>query len=105
MPDPEPSVRVVDNADRHRYEAYLGDELAGFVSYRTGPGVVILVHTEVGVGFEGHGVGGQLAAAALADVRARNLKVDPLCPFIAAYLERHPEFSDVVSDAGPRSGT
>jgi predicted GNAT family acetyltransferase len=105
MPESDSPVRVTDNAERRRYEAYLGDDLAGFVTYRTEPGVIVLVHTEVGAAFEGHGVGGHLAAAALADARARNLKVDPLCPFIAAYLERHPEFSDVVAGAGPASRT
>ena len=61
MPEPDSSVRVVDNPDRSRYEAYVGDELAGFVIYRKRPGVVVTVHTEVNAGFEGHGVGSRLA--------------------------------------------
>jgi len=103
MPEPDSSVRVVDNPDKERYEAYVGDELAGFVTYRARPGAVVLVHTEVDDAFEGRGVGGRLAAGALDDLRARGVKVEPLCPFIARYIQRHPEFSDLVarSDPGP----
>jgi|HubBroStandDraft_6_1064221.scaffolds.fasta_scaffold2427221_1 predicted GNAT family acetyltransferase len=101
MPETDPSVRVVDNPDRNRYEAYVQDSLAGFVTYRTRPGVVTLVHTEVDRAFEGHGVGGRLAAGALEDARARGVQVEPLCPFIVTYLRRHPEFADLVLGSRP----
>jgi predicted GNAT family acetyltransferase len=97
VPSSDSSVRVVDDPTRHRYEAFVDDELAGFVTYRTRPGVVVLVHTEVDPAFEGHGVGGSLAKAALDDVGSKGLKVDPRCPFIARYLERHPEYADLVT--------
>lgn len=97
MSEPESSVKVLDNPHEHRYEAFAGDELAGYLAYRAGPGAVVLVHTEVDAAYEGHGIGGRLAAAALEDARARGFKVQPLCPFVVAYLKRHPEFSDVVS--------
>jgi predicted GNAT family acetyltransferase len=97
MPEPESSVKVLDNPDEHRYEAIVGDEVAGYLTYRAGSGAVVLVHTEVNAAFEGHGIGGRLAAAALEDARARGFKIQPLCPFVVAYLKRHPEFSDVVA--------
>ena len=100
MPASDSTVRVVDNPDRNRFEAYIGNELAGYVTYRVRPGVVVLVHTEVGSEFEGRGVGGHLAAAALEQIRAQGLKVEPLCPFIAHYLEQHPELTDLVAEAG-----
>ena len=96
MPSSDSPVRVVDNPTKHRYEAFVDDELAGFVTYRMTPGVVVLVHTEVDKAFEGHGVGGRLAKEALDDVGARGLEVEPVCPFIARYLERHPEYADLV---------
>ncbi len=99
MPSSDSSVRVVDNPTRHRYEAFVDDELAGFVTYRMRPGVVVLVHTEVDTAFEGHGVGGHLAKEALADIRDRGLKVDPVCRFIARYLQRHPEYADLVTQS------
>lgn len=99
MPEADSSLRVVDRPDKSRYEAYVGDQLAGFVTYRTRLGVVVLVHTEVHADFEGHGMGGRLASAVLDEARARGLKVDPVCPFIASYIGRHPEYADLVAQS------
>jgi predicted GNAT family acetyltransferase len=55
----------------------------------------VFVHTEVEDKFEGHGVGGALARGALDDVRARGFKVTPLCPFIAGWMKKHPEYEDL----------
>ena len=100
MPEPDRSVQVVDNPERSRYEAYVGDELAGFVTYRTRPGVQVLVHTEVEGRFEGHGVGSRLASAVLDRSGPGACKVVPVCPFIAGYIDRHPELSDLVAGPG-----
>ncbi|HEY6057467.1 MAG TPA: GNAT family N-acetyltransferase [Candidatus Limnocylindrales bacterium] len=90
-------LRIVDNASRRRYEAVLGDEVVGFSEYaRTGSRIVFL-HTEVAPDHEGRGVGSRLAAGALDDVRAQGLKVTARCPFIAAYLRRHPEYRDLLA--------
>ncbi len=89
-------IRVADNPAEHRYEAWVGDDLAGFLTYRFRPGRIVLVHTETEDGWQGHGVGGRLAAGALDDARARGLRVTPLCPFVADYISRHPEYADVV---------
>ncbi|MGA2521603.1 MAG: GNAT family N-acetyltransferase [Acidimicrobiales bacterium] len=97
MPEDEEPVSVTDDTRRHRYEAHVGDDLAGFITYRSGPGVIVLVHTEVDPAFEGHGVGGRLAAFALDDIAARGLQVDPMCPFVAAYIERHPHYAGLVA--------
>ena len=90
------TIDVTDNPAEHRYEAHLDGALAGFAQYRDGPGRRIFTHTEVDPAFEGHGVGGALASAALDDVRRIGLTVVPQCPFIAAYIERHPEYADLV---------
>lgn len=91
-------VRVVDDPAERRYEAYVGDVLAGWVTYRLVAGRLVFVHTEVDPSFTGRGVGGRLAAGALDDVRSRGLKARAVCPFIAAYLERHPEYGDLIVD-------
>jgi predicted GNAT family acetyltransferase len=88
-----PDFRVVNNPDKHRYELLVGDTRAGFILYRTEPGVIVLVHTEMDPAFEGQGLGGRLVAGALDDIRARNLTVVPLCPFVQSYLSRHPEYA------------
>jgi uncharacterized protein len=92
-------IRVADNPAQRRYEAFVDDELAGYVFYQQRERELVLVHTEVADEFEGQGVGSRLAAGALDDIRARGLQVRPLCPFVAGYIERHPEYGDLVAVA------
>jgi predicted GNAT family acetyltransferase len=89
-------IEIIENPAEQRYEARLDGELAGFAQYRDAPGRRIFTHTEVDDAFEGRGVGSRLAAAALDDARGRGLRVVPRCPFIAAYIERHPDYADLV---------
>ncbi len=90
------STVVVDNPDRLRYEIRVDDRLAGFTNYSRHGDLVELVHTEIDPDFEGHGLGGQLAQGALDDLRARGLRVTPTCPFVARYIQQHPDYFDVV---------
>jgi uncharacterized protein len=89
-------VTIRDNAVELRYEALAGGELLGQIRYRTEPGLIVLVHTEVAPSAEGAGVGSLLIKHALDDIRARGLHVVPLCPFVAAYIRRHPDYADLV---------
>lgn len=91
-------VRVVHNEAARRFEAKLGDATA-FADYRLRDGVMILPHTEVPDAFAGHGVGGQLARAALSYAREQGLEVIPTCPFVAGYIAKHPEWHDIVQPA------
>jgi uncharacterized protein len=93
-------VRVTNDEAAHRYEALVGDDLAGFITYRLEPGRVVLVHTETEQAFQGRGVGAALAAGALDDARARGLSVTPFCPFVASYIRHHPEYADLVAPDG-----
>ncbi|WP_309071122.1 GNAT family N-acetyltransferase [Arthrobacter sp.] len=88
---------VSNNSDAARYEVNLDGAPAGFAAYRLRDNRVIFTHTEVDSAFEGHGLGSALARGALDDVRERGLRAVPLCPFIAAYIERHPEYQDLVA--------
>jgi predicted GNAT family acetyltransferase len=90
-------VTVTDNADKSRFEAHLENgELAGVLTYFRRDGVAVYPHTKVDGRFEGRGIGGELARAALDDARGRELKVDPACPFVADYVERNPEYRDLL---------
>jgi predicted GNAT family acetyltransferase len=89
-------VRVSDNPSELRYELVVDGEPAGTIRYRVLPDARALVHTEVEPRFEGHGLGTRLIAGALADLRERRLGVVPICPFVRAYLDRHPEDRDLV---------
>ena len=88
---------VTDNAEQRRYEARQGSEVVGFSSYRLNSGRMTLIHTEVASALEGQGIGSQLVAGALDDIRRRGLTILPICPFVRAYLRRHPEDADLVA--------
>ena len=89
-------AEVRDNPERDRYEIVVDGQVAGFAQYAQRPGRIFFVHTEIDPAYEGQGLGSALAAGALSDARARGLRVVPLCRFIASYLDRHPQYSDVV---------
>ena len=85
-----------DNPDGLRYELLVDGEVVGELRYRVRPDAVALIHTEVPEAFEGRGYGGRLVGGALDDLRARGLKIVPICPFVRAYLQRHSEYGDLV---------
>jgi predicted GNAT family acetyltransferase len=88
-------LRITDNGARHRFEAYVGDSLAAVAVYRLEPGRMVFTHTETLAGFEGRGIASRLAGAALDEVRARGLMATPVCPFVAGYIRKHPEYADL----------
>lgn len=89
-------IEVVDNPAQRRFEVRVDGVLAGFADYRRRDDRIIFTHTEVDDAFAGRGVGTSLARGALATVRKRKEKLVPLCPFIASYVRRHDEYSDLV---------
>ena len=98
MPDEQTTeIEVVDRPEAHRYEARDRDgTVLGFSQYRLHGDVVVFTHTEVDDAQEGRGVGSQLVRGALDDVRAGGRRILPLCPFVKAYVDRHPEYADLV---------
>jgi predicted GNAT family acetyltransferase len=84
---------VSDNRDAQRYEARLGEDLVGYLAYDLEEGQIALLHTEVDREAKGQGIGSKLVAAALEDVRDRGLSTRVVCPFVRAFLRRHPEYS------------
>jgi uncharacterized protein len=90
-------AEVVDAPQASRYELRLGGRLIGLAAYRRRDGRIAFTHTEVDETCEGRGFGSRLAAAALEDARRESLEVVPLCPFIAHYIERHPEYEQLVA--------
>ena len=89
----EAPVVVVDNAEELRYEAWIGDRLAGTIRYTLDEDEITLVQTEVDPQLEGHGVGNELVRQALDAERARGRRVRPLCPFVAEFIRRHPDYA------------
>jgi predicted GNAT family acetyltransferase len=90
-------LAIVDEPERSRYELRVGASLAGFTDYHLQPGLLTLLHTQLDRGFEGRGLGSRFAAGVLDDVRRRGLRVHPVCPFVRAFIRRHPEYADLVA--------
>lgn len=87
---------VTDDAAQHRYTITVDGTIGGYIEYHDRGEQRVLVHTVVDDRFEGQGVGSKLVRGALDDVRRRGLGVVPTCPFVRSYLERHPDYVDLV---------
>ena len=94
-------IVVTDNEDEGRFEAEVDGALAMAEYTRTGNRITF-THTEVPEAYRGQGIGEKLVRTALEKVRAEDLTVRPLCPFVRSYIEDHPEFHDLVSKASHR---
>lgn len=99
MTDADSTYVVRDNAEKHRFEIDLGDGSFGIAEYTLREGKIMLTHTEVPPAHEGKGIGTLLVRTALASAREHGLKVVPICPFVAAYIKKHPEEQDLLDPA------
>jgi uncharacterized protein len=88
-------AEVVNNQTHHRYELTVDGHLAA-TYYKVSDGVITFIHTEVPPELGGQGVGSKLVMGALDQVRAAGLKVIPQCPFVKAYIDKHPEYADLL---------
>ncbi|MCB9080767.1 MAG: N-acetyltransferase [Lewinellaceae bacterium] len=89
------TITVVNNPASERFEVQLAAGMA-IAEYKLIKNRLILTHTEVPVALEGQGIGSALARYALNFARERQLEVMPLCPYMAAYMSRHPETQDIL---------
>jgi predicted GNAT family acetyltransferase len=86
---------VTHNKADSRFEVELDGDTA-YAEYRLSKDRITFPHTVVPEAFEGRGIGSALVKAGLAYAREEGLKVLPLCSFFAGYIERHPEYQDIV---------
>jgi predicted GNAT family acetyltransferase len=94
----ETQVTVTEDPEREAYLVEVDGEPAGLLAYRRVPDRTVFLHTEVDDRFGGRGIGSQLIRAALDGERAQGHQVEPRCPFVAAFIRRHPEDADLVPD-------
>jgi predicted GNAT family acetyltransferase len=89
-------LTVTDRSDAGRYEVSAGDRVLGLAAYQRRGEQIVFAHTEVDPDAGGSGIGSTLVRGALDDVRARELRAVPLCPFVRAWIDRHPDYADLV---------
>lgn len=92
----EGRVEIRDDPEESAYVINVNGERAGKAVYHMRGGRHLFVHTEIDDHYSGMGLGTRLVKYALDDVRARQGSIVPICPFFAAYLENHPEYSDII---------
>ena len=87
---------VTHDETRHRFELQEGGA-TGFLTYIERDGSIVFTHTIVPPELEGRGIGGRIVAEGLGWARERGLQVVPQCSFVQGYIERHPEYADLVA--------
>ena len=90
------SDEVVRNDGASRFELVHDGQLAGVLKFKLDGDQLALTHTEVSPDFGGRGFGAQLVSSALADAQARGESVLPVCPYVRAYLGKHPQWQSLV---------
>ncbi|MEU7764119.1 GNAT family N-acetyltransferase [Nocardia sp. NPDC049190] len=91
---------VVRNDEKQRYEVLYNGELAGFAEYEERDDETVFTHTEIDGAFSGKGLGSVLAKGAVEDAITRGRVIRALCPFIKAYLDKHPDHDAHVIGKG-----
>jgi predicted GNAT family acetyltransferase len=89
-------VQVHDNRESSRFEVTIDGETA-YLEYTRGPHELALIHTEVPPSLSGRGLGSRLNRHALDLARAEGLQVTVVCPFALGFVDRHPEYGDLLS--------
>ncbi len=88
---------LTDNRELCQYEMLIDNNIARVRYKKVGTNEIILTHTEIPEALQGKGLGSILANKVLTRIKQENLKVTPLCPFMAAYIEKHPEWKEILA--------
>ena len=92
------NYEVIDNTEQKRFEIHIDGHIAfedyEFFTTSQGEKGIAYTHTEVPEELGGRGIAGYLAKSILDDAAAKNLRVKPICPYIKAYIDKHPEYQD-----------
>ncbi len=87
---------VVDNPERRRFEVRRGRRVLGWAAYEQTAELLVFTHTEVQPRWEHHGIGSLLVRTTLDHARRIGVQVLPMCPFVRGWIERHPDYADLV---------
>jgi predicted GNAT family acetyltransferase len=93
----EPTVR--NEPEASRYEIVEGERVLGIAAYEQHGDTLVFTHTEVDQDSGRSGLGSTLVRSALDDVRSHGQRIVPRCPFVRGWIERHPDYNDLIADA------
>lgn len=99
MSDEQDKIEVVNNEANHQFEAKVSGQVA-FAAYKLQGETITFTHTVVPPELEGQGLGSKIVKTGLEYARAEHLTVVPQCPFVASYIQRHPEYNDLIATGG-----
>lgn len=88
--------KLIDNEAANQYEFHIGEYIPLIQYIKNNKGEIYLIHTEVPAELEGQGVGSSLVEKVLENIEQQGLRLIPLCPFVSGYIERHPEWRQLV---------
>lgn len=90
-------ILVAHDVEHHRFTITVGGEAAGMTEYqKAADHLLAITHTKIEAGFEGRGLASQLISQTLDDLRRQQLSVLPFCPFVKAFIAKHPDYLDLV---------
>jgi len=89
-------LTITENKEAKRFEAHVEGHTAVIEYIRTEE-VIYLTHTEVPTALGGKGVGSALVKGVLELIENEGLRIAPLCPFVAAYIKRHPDWQRILA--------
>ncbi len=87
--------QLIDNEAAKQYEIHVDDHLVK-IEYIKAQNQIYLTHTEVPKDLEGKGFGSAIVKQVLQDIEQQQLTLVPLCPFVALYIKRHPDWRKLV---------
>lgn len=91
------NIEVTNNERESRFENRTDGHLS-VAEYELRPGAIVFTHTEVPKELAGRGIAQQLVRTALEHARSQKLRVVPLCTYVRTFIERNPEYSNLVQD-------
>ena len=102
--EPPPRIEITDVPEQSRFELSLDGVRVGFMDYAMLGDTFTALHTEIDPAYGGQGLGEQLVRHVLDLVRSSGMALRPVCPFVKAFLQKHPEYDDLLVASRKGSG-
>ena len=89
------NIALYDNREEKRFEMPF-ENTVSFIEYEKDGNIISLLHTEVDESLEGQGAGTAIVEKVLRQIEKEGMQLIPLCPFVVAYIKRHPEWERII---------